>query len=319
MTAIAYRSFNLPWTYLPEDESRYQRIQRGTLLALLLLSFLIPFLPVPERAADEIPEVPQRFAKFVLEKKKPPPPPPKPEPEPEKLVEEVAPEPVPVEPQKVVQEAPRPTPEPAPASQARERAAKAGVMAFADALADLRQHDAVAAVSSDRNLTAGAGETEHNQRSLITSRSGKASGGINTASLSRNTGGSGLAGRATTQVASTIAPGGSGGGDADRDGGDGRLAARSREEIEMVFDQNKGAIYALYSRALRKNPALRGKLVLRLTIAPDGQVTDCAVVSSELNEPGFEKRLIQRVKLFRFESKDVAVVTTTKPIDFFPA
>ena len=43
------------------------------------------------------------------------------------------------------------TPEPAPASQARERAAKAGVMAFADALADLRQHDAVAAVSSDRN------------------------------------------------------------------------------------------------------------------------------------------------------------------------
>ena len=131
--------------------------------------------------------------------------------------------------------------------------------------------------------------------------------------------GSGLAGRATTQVASTIAPGGSGGGDADRDGGDGRLASRSREEIEMVFDQNKGAIYALYSRALRKNPALRGQLVLRLTIAPDGQVTDCEVVSSELGDPELERKLVLRVKQFRFESKDVEPITTTKPIDFFPA
>ena len=36
-------------------------------------------------------------------------------------------------------------------------------------------------------------------------------------------------------------------------------------------------------------------------------------------EPGFERRLIQRVKLFRFESKDVEAITTTKPINFFPA
>ena len=72
-------------------------------------------------------------------------------------------------------------------------------------------------------------------------------------------------------------------------------------------------------RALRKNPALRGKLVLKLTIAPSGQVTDCLVVSSELGEASFEKRLIARVKMFRFEAKDVATVTTTKPIDFFPA
>jgi TonB family protein len=313
--AVAYRSFVLPWSVIPEDELRYNRIKRGTLIALLVLSLLLPFMPVPDIEHEIAPEVPQRYAKFILEKRKPPPPPPKPEP----VVEEVAPEPVPVEPQKVVQEAPQPTPEPKPESKARERAAKAGVMAFADALADLRQHDAVAAVSNNEGLTAGAGETQHNQRALITSRSGKSSGGINTAGLSRNTGGSGLAGRATTQVASTIAPGGTGGGDADRDAGAGRMAARSREEIEMVFDQNKGAIYALYSRALRKNPALRGKLVLKLTIAPSGQVTDCLVVSSELGEASFEKRLIARVKMFRFEAKDVATVTTTKPIDFFPA
>ena len=87
----------------------------------------------------------------------------------------------------------------------------------------------------------------------------------------------------------------------------------------MVFDRNKGAIYALYNRALRKDPTLEGKLVLRLTISPDGVVTLCEIASSELNDPELERKLVQRVKLFRFDAKDVEAITTTKPIDFFPA
>ena len=86
-----------------------------------------------------------------------------------------------------------------------------------------------------------------------------------------------------------------------------------------MFDKNKGAIFALYNRALRKDPSLEGKLVLRLTISPNGQVTMCEVVSSELGDPELERKLVQRVKLFRFESRDVEAITTTKPIDFFPA
>ena len=101
--------------------------------------------------------------------------------------------------------------------------------------------------------------------------------------------------------------------------GSGQKASRSREEIELVFDRNKGAIYALYNRALRDTPTLQGKIVLELTIAPWGEVTNCRVISSELNDPDLERKLVARVKLFRFEEKDVEAVTTTKPIDFFPA
>ena len=96
-------------------------------------------------------------------------------------------------------------------------------------------------------------------------------------------------------------------------------ASRSREEIELVFDKNKGAIFALYNRALRNDPTLEGKLVLRLTIAPTGEVTFCEVVSSGLNDPELEQKLVQRVRMFRFEARDVEAITTTKPIDFFPA
>ena len=96
-------------------------------------------------------------------------------------------------------------------------------------------------------------------------------------------------------------------------------ASRSREEIELVFDKNKGAIFALYNRALRRDPSLEGKLVLRLTIDPNGAVSFCEIVSSELGDSELERKLVQRVKLFRFEARDVEAITTTKPIDFFPA
>jgi TonB family protein len=96
-------------------------------------------------------------------------------------------------------------------------------------------------------------------------------------------------------------------------------ASRTREEVELVFDRNKSAIYALYARALRDNPALQGKVVLEVTIAPSGEVTGCRVVSSDLGDADLERKLVARVKMFRFEARDVATMTTTKPIEFFPA
>ena len=157
------------------------------------------------------------------------------------------------------------------------------------------------------------------ERSLITSKVGTSSGGINTASLSRGYGGGAgsLTGHTTTQVTSTVLDGQND--DNVRRGAGNGKASRSEEEIALIFDRNKGAIYALYTRALRDKPELQGKLVLELTISPDGEVTRCAVISSELNDSELERKLVARVKLFRFEAKDVGTITVTKPIDFFPA
>ena len=48
-------------------------------------------------------------------------------------------------------------------------------------------------------------------------------------------------------------------------------------------------------------------------------MTACEVVSSELNDPELERKLVARVRMFRFDARDVATMTTTKPIEFFPA
>jgi TonB family protein len=107
-------------------------------------------------------------------------------------------------------------------------------------------------------------------------------------------------------------------GQATRAGGSGK-PSRSADEIALVFTRNKGSIDSMYARALRDNPALQGKVVIELTIAPSGDITAARIVSSELNDQEFEAKLLARIRLFKFDAKDVAALTATKPIDFFPA
>ena len=308
-----YREYELPWTSELGQERKFRRLLGIIFLICAVLGLVWPFIPVPEPDPYDVEEIPPRIAQLLLEEKPlPPPPPPPKEEEPEPEEEEP-------EPEKVVEAEPEPEPEPEPDREevAREQA-QAALMPFAEDLADLVDKDLIEQMADDRPLTAAVGEAERNERSMITSKAGAASTGINTAGMSRNTGGTGIAGRSTTKVASPVAGIGQAGGGASRSGSSGK-ASRSREEIELVFDKNKGAIFALYNRALRMDPSLEGKLVLRLTIAPNGQVTMCEIVSSELGDVDLERKLVQRVKLFRFEAKDVEAITTTKPIDFFPA
>jgi hypothetical protein len=300
-----YRLYELPWAPGEEAEQRFRRILRNVFIVYAVFAVVIPFLPMVERERSRQPDLPERVVKLIVEQPKPPPPPPKIEPKPEVKVAKVEPKPV---------------PQPVPVDrreEARKKAEKSGLLALKDELADLRDDDLTARLAANKPLTGAVGDGPRVERSLITSKAGRGSGGINTAAMSRNTGGTGIGSRATTRVDSNLAGLAASAESAPRSA-DGKLS-RSREEIEMVFDQNKGAIYALYSRALRRDPTLQGKLVLRLTIEPSGAVSACEVVSSELNDDELLQKLIARVRMFRFPDKDVATVTTTKPIDFFPA
>ena len=300
MTALAsnYRTFELPWTPSEEEERRFRRLLTTAFIIFALAGLIIPLLPVEERPLA--PPVPEEAVKLVLQ---PPPVPPKPEVKPKE-------EPKPVE------EKPKPVPVDK-AEEARKKAQKQ-VNAWKDQLADLRD---TLDPKQPQQLTNKVEGPTRSERSLITSQVVSGSGGINTASLSRGFGGSvgTLNGHQTTQGISSFADGiNKGHAEATRTGTSGK-GARSREEIEIVFDRNKAAIYALYNRALRDNPTLQGKVVVELTIAPSGEVTACRVVSSELNDAELEKKLVARIRMFHFDPKDVESITTTKPIDFFPA
>ena len=315
-----YRVYELPWSTGFEDDAKFKKLARGSLVAALVLGLLFWVLPEPQIDPTAAEEVPKRLVRLVLEREVPPPPPPP------VVREEPTPEPEPVVEERVVEREPEPVVVPEPVveappvdrtQQARERASVAGLLPLTSQLQALR--DNVTQLDRADSVGAANSNTPFAERSLVTSRVGTASGGINTAALSRNTGGSGLGGRETTVVENPVEGFAEAGGAAQRSG-ESDKASRSREEIERVFDANKGRIFTLYNRALRENPALQGKVVLRLTIAADGRVTFCEIVSSELNDAELERGLVQRVLQFQFEARDdIEPITTTKPIDFFPA
>jgi hypothetical protein len=94
---------------------------------------------------------------------------------------------------------------------------------------------------------------------------------------------------------------------------------RPDENIQLAFDSAKGALQALYHRALRNNPDMKGRVVFRLEIQADGRVTACEIVSSELNDPELERKLSTRVKQIDFGAMNVEVWKDTFRMDFFPS
>jgi TonB family protein len=308
MTVAAFRVYDLPWTPVPADERRLRRVLGAALGIFIGLGIVIPLLPQKERSQLAPPAVPDRVVEFLLDRPKP-----LPKPEPKIEVPEPRPEVVP----QVERPVRAPVAEVPPRPDARKKAAASGLLALSDQLAELRDLDVDRATEAQA-LNAGAGEKTRVDRALLAARSGEGSGGIAVSSASSGFGGgsTGLGGHATAKVASGVDATPSG--DVQRSGRSSK-ASRTREEVELVFDRNKSAIYALYARALRDNPALQGKVVLEVTIAPSGEVTGCRVVSSDLGDAELERKLVARVKMFRFDARDVAPMTTTKPIEFFPA
>jgi TonB family protein len=295
LTTLApyYRRYDLPWSPAEEMERRFRGILRNLTIAFAIIAVLMPFLPRHERVVNTD-SLPERVVQLVME---PPPPPPKPE----KTIEKAV---------------PKPTPVPQPVDP-RVKAAKSGLLASMDDLAALRDQVDLDKFAKNQPKTNDPGDVSVVQRSIITSKAGGTSGGISAPTSSGLAAGSGsLNGIRTTQVKDPTLASGSAG--ATRAGGSGK-ASRSADEIALVFTRNKGAIDAMYARALRDNPALQGKVVVELTIAPSGDVTAARIVSSELNAPEFENKLLARIRLFKFDAKDVATLTATKPIDFFPA
>jgi len=234
---------------------------------------------------------------------------------------------------------------------ARRKASGVGLLAMKDQLSEMTA--APVAVQFKQDIKPGPGvgtgvgvgvgagvEAGVPVRAMITSNATRGSGGINTAAYSKDTGGGGLAGRGTTLVEGVAGGGGGGGpgGGGGRAGGgtgDGSgvgggkggtlqksgsgKASRSIEEIKLVFERNKGAIYAIYNRALRDDPALQGKVVLELKIAPSGEVAGLRIVSSELKAEELEKKLLARIRSFDFGAKDVEAMVVTWPVDFLPS
>jgi TonB family protein len=78
-----------------------------------------------------------------------------------------------------------------------------------------------------------------------------------------------------------------------------RNTSRSPESLREVTLRHVPAVKYCYERSLRQNPSLQGKVVVRITVAPDGCVSDVSVVSSTLNDEKAEQCILSRIRQWK--------------------
>lgn len=301
------------WQLSAEADRRFRRIATSTFVPAIVLI-------VASRLWQQPPPVEQE--KFdnsqyveLLPEVKPPPPPPPPT---EKVVEKPKVEPKPVKPvekpkvEPVAKEIKPVKPEPT----AREVAAKTGIMAMASQLSDLADKN-IDVSDQPLNTAAITSKSGIGSAAAIAATASTNSGGIGRASgdVTSNQAGTGVGNRSTGKVSSSLGTGTV----APRGGSPGPEGGRTPAEVQAVFNRNQGPFYAIFNRAARDNASIgAGKIVVRLTIAPNGAVTACTLVSSSYGDADFERKVVERVKLINFGPKSGAPFTMDYPIQFIP-
>ena len=316
------RTLIMPWTRGGEDDRRYRRTLALAVLYSLLFALVVPQIGLPLRALEQELDVPERVVRLMMQARPLPPPATRREARPQ------LPEESPLLAEAPPREATQPHEGPSEGSGEGPAAGPAkGLLAFREKLS-MATNQSLARLGSQARITNAGPATGAVERSMVTSLAPGSSGGINLAALSRgvNAGGGGggeIAGVQVARVASSI--GGTGTGRAGGAGsgtgtGGGPGLGRTDEEIQIVFDRYKSALYRLYNRELRSDPTLKGQMVLRMRIEPDGSVSLCQLQGTDMQAPQLVAQVVDRVKTFDFGAKEgISAVTILYPIDFLPA
>ncbi|WP_428385733.1 AgmX/PglI C-terminal domain-containing protein [Nevskia ramosa] len=207
----------------------------------------------------------------------------------------------------------------APKPDARQQAAAAGLMQMREQLAALNDRSLVA-VDSQQALITGAKTSSGSSPVLTAAASSSGAGGT----AARGVAGQGTAGDLGARRTGQVQPGPTGRGSAAGSGTSGLGATgrggRGLEDIQLGFDRSKSSLNAIFGRAARETVGMgAGRIVVSLSIAPDGSVSRCELVSSSFANPALEQKLLARIRQMNFGAKDVPMFSYPNyPIDFLP-
>lgn len=312
MTVATYSNLALGWAPENRRDIFFNRLTLVIVILALIFGIIMTSINVPKEERRARTVIPERVAKFILQKEKPkvvkikPKPKPKPKPRPRLI--------------KRVKEKLKPN-KPLTKSQkkARKKAETSGLMALNKELADLMDTSSINAMVSQRVSTrASSSKAATVNKELLSANSSKGSGGVAKEKFTTRVSKTVLTEKEKIAFRQSLASNGKlrGSSAANRKRGDN---VRSEEDVIFVMDQNKSKLHSIYRRARRVNPGLKGKIVLEITIAPSGKVLNVRIKSSELHDAKLESRLVARIKRFDFGSHSVEKVTVVFPIEFLPS
>ena len=101
--------------------------------------------------------------------------------------------------------------------------------------------------------------------------------------------------------------------DIDMGSGDG---SRSKAEIMAVVNARMPGLRRTYNQYLKTNPGLTGKVTLKFTIAPGGDIISISIVSSTTGNSKFDAAIKDAVATWRWKAIKSGNTTPTIPFNF---
>jgi outer membrane biosynthesis protein TonB len=298
-----------------QQDKRFIRILSLLLVVYLFVAIVVPLLEQVEIPREVKEQVPPQLAKIMLKEKQLPLPEKVKEPEivkPDEIKEELKEAPEEQPPEKPVEQ-PKMTRE-----AAREKAQTSGLAAMKDELFSMREaFDVMPAAKTklDSNKTA---EVKV-KRSFLAGAANKQSEGVTAAAVSRTVDSDALSTKNTQHIRlaeeEVLATEGA---IAEEKAASAQAGQRTEISLRRTLEAHKSRLYALYHRALRKDPFLKGKVMFEIEIQPNGSISRVDIKSSGLNNAKLERQLTIVLRSIRFPEEAVSVMTTIWAIEFLP-
>lgn len=319
MAVMTYEQLALSWKPDSKRDHIFNMIAVIVLAGFLVAGLIVSTIPAQKHKRDVAIPVPERVAKFITERPKVKP----------KQIPRVEAKPVPL-PKPLFQRKKPELSKPLTKleKKARKKAEDSGLLALTSQLSDL-----IDTKSVDKMVSGKIHRSSNNNRvatvnsTVLTANSDKGSGGVQQHVYTAGATASGatlddnqlkLAKRLLAskgQIATVT-------NHVKEEGGSNKIRGdnlRAEEDVAYIMDKHKSVLHALYRRARRSKPGLKGKIILELTILPSGKVSKVRIVSSELNDSALEESLVARIKQFDFGARPVETLTVTIPVVFLPS
>lgn len=290
-----------------QQDKRFMQILSLLLVVYLVFAVVVPFLEQVEIPREVKEQVPPQLAKIILKEKQLP--------VPEKPKEVV------IEPEEIKEEPPeKPVEQPKMTREAaREKAQSSGLAAMKDELFSMREAFDIKP-QAQATLEQNKAEEVKVKRKLLASAANKQSEGLSVSSVSKTVMSDELSTKNTQNIRlaeeEILATEGA---LAEDEALAAQAGQRSEITLRRTLEASKARLYALYNRALRKDPFLKGKVMFELEIQADGSVSRVEIKSSELNNAKLERQLTVILRSISFPKEAVSVMTTIWAIDFLPS
>jgi TonB family protein len=109
-----------------------------------------------------------------------------------------------------------------------------------------------------------------------------------------------------------------GGGSPEAGAGAGRNDYRSNESLLAVVRRYAPGIQFCYDNELKRNPGLRGKLVVNITVLANGTVSEATVVEDALASAAVTQCVLSQIRGWRFPSIPAGTTSFRTPFVFTP-